>query len=146
MIDYDATLQRFFDEIIKFLNNRSDKAKDKFEREHIMNAVRCVSLIAANPKKYADYNMRVQDHLEADPRAFMPSPYDNYVFLLYQGVVNNMDDLNSEFDWVRSNSQAYLLNALKKIKYKNETNVFKDFYYPFLPVSKFAVQEKQNQK
>lgn len=146
MIDYDATLQRFFDEIIKFLNNRSDKAKDKFEREHIMNAVRCVSLIAANPKKYADYNMRVQDHLEADPRAFMPSPYDNYVFLLYQGVVNNMDDLNSEFDWVRSNSQAYLLKALKKIKYKNATNVFKDLYYPFLPVSKFAVLAKQNQK
>lgn len=143
MIDYDATLQKFFDEILKFLGNRSDKAKDKFERERIMNAVRCVTLVAANPKKYADYNMRVQDHLEADPRAFMPSPHDNYVFLLYQGVVSNMDDLNSEFDWVRSNSQAYLLKALKQIKYKNATNVFKDFYYPFLPASKFAVQEKQ---
>lgn len=146
MIDYDATLQKFFDEITVFLNNRVDKAMDKFEREHIMNAVRCVCIIAANPKKYADYDARVQDRLEADPRAFMTSPYDNYVFLLYQGVVNNMGDLNSEFDWVRSNSQAYLLKALKQIKYKNATNVFKDFYYPFLPASKFAVQEKQKKK
>lgn len=146
MIDYDATLQKFFDEIIVFLNKRFDKAKDNFERKHIMSAVRCINIVAANPKKYADYGARVQDRLEADPLAFMTSPYDNYVFLLYQGVVNNMGNLNSEFDWDRSYFQAYLLKALKQIKYKNSTNVFKDFYYPFLPVSKFAVLKKQNQK
>lgn len=143
MIDYDATLQKFFDEVIKFLNNRKGKAKHKFERKHIKDAVRCVSLVAANPKKYADYNMRIQDHVEADARAFMSGPFDNDVFLLYQGVIFSMDDLNSKFDWSRSNAQGYLLRALKQIKYKNARNVFKDFYFPLLSASVFAVQEKQ---
>lgn len=142
MINYDATLKAFFAEIIKYLDNRATHAKDRVAFFRIERAREIVEKIAENPSKYANYNVRVKKDMIVDARAFMPTSNDNSVFLLYRGVLNIISDLNSEIDWVRSNSQASLLKALKQIKYKNATNIFKDFYYPFLPASKFAVQEK----
>lgn len=44
MIDYDATLQKFFDEVILFLGKRKAHARDEVEMKRIVNMmaiVRC---------------------------------------------------------------------------------------------------------
>lgn len=69
---------------------------------------------------------------------------DNRVYLAYNAVVNSMDKLDSEYDWYRNDAQQTLLNSLKAIKYRNTTNVLKDFYFPLLSAKKFAIKsEKQ---
>ena len=143
MIDYNATLQKFFDEVVLFLEKRKSHAKDEVEQKRIIDAMAVVRAVAANPKKYADYDARVKDGLErmdlAD--AFMPTPRDNSAYLIYNKVLWNMAKLHSQFDWERGKAQKVLLNALKQMKYKNATNILKDFYFPFVSPEKYAVKK-----
>ena len=37
-------------------------------------------------------------------------------------------------------------NSLKSMKYHNNKNMFKDFYFPFMSPTKFAVKVRQNQR
>lgn len=140
MIDYDATLKKFFDETIKFLEKRLKSAKDKEEQTRIVEAVRQVKEISKNPRKYADYNVRVKNDLVLDARAFMPTEYDNSAFWIYQKVEWNMGDLYSDFDYQRHEAQKILLNGLKQMRYKNSTNLLKDLYFPFVSPKKYAVK------
>ncbi|MBQ5700181.1 MAG: hypothetical protein IIV74_02725 [Alphaproteobacteria bacterium] len=140
MIDYDATLKKFFDEIIVYLQKRLDAAKDKVEQTRIAQAMIQVNKVAENPKKYADYNVRVKDEVEVDPAPFMPKSHDNSVFLIYRNVVWNMADLYSESDYRRQEAQKSLLNSLKQMKYKNASNKLKDLYFPFVSPEKYAVK------
>lgn len=146
MIDYDATLQKFFQEILLFLNKRMERAKDKHDVICIMNTADIVRAVAKNPGKYADYNMRVADKLVEDARAFMPNSSDNSAFMIYQRVLNSMGKLNSPYEWERTEAQKVLLDMLKQIKYKNDPSVFKDFYFPFVSATRFAIQQVQKQK
>jgi hypothetical protein len=146
MIDYDATLQKFFQEILLFLNKRMERAKDKHDVMCIMNTADIVRAVAKNPGKYADYNMRVADKLVEDARAFMPNSSDNSAFMIYQRVLNSMGKLNSPYEWERTEAQKVLLEMLKQIKYKNDPSVFKDFYFPFVSATRFAIQQVQKQK
>lgn len=146
MIDYDATLQKFFQEILLFLNKRMERAKDKHEVICIMNTADIVRKVASNPVKYADYNARVADKLVEDARAFMPNSSDNSAFMIYQHVLNSMGKLNSPYEWERTEAQKVLLDMLKRIKYKNASSVFKDFYFPFVSATRFAIQQGQKQK
>ncbi len=146
MIDYDATLQKFFQEILLFLNKRMERAKDKHDVMCIMNTADIVRAVAKNPGKYADYNMRVADKLVEDARAFMPNSSDNSAFMIYQRVLNSMGKLNSPYEWERTEAQKVLLDMLKQIKYKNDPSVFKDFYFPFVSATRFAIQQVQKQK
>lgn len=146
MIDYDATLQKFFQEILLFLNKRMERAKDKHDVICIMNTADIVRAVAKNPGKYADYNMRVADKLVEDARAFMPNSSDNSAFMIYQRVLNSMGKLNSPYEWERTEAQKVLLEMLKQIKYKNDPSVFKDFYFPFVSATRFAIQQVQKQK
>ena len=143
MIDYNATLQKFFDEVIKFLDKRKSHAKDEIELKRIVDAIAAVRAVAANPKKYADCNARVKDGLERVDlvEAFMPTPRDNSAYLIYNNVLWQMDKLNSQFDWERVEAQKVLLDMLKRMKYKNATNVFKDFYFPFVSPATYAVRK-----
>lgn len=141
MIDYDATLQKFFEETLKFLDKRATRAHDKKELEKIKKARAQVETIAKDPKKYADYNTRVKAGLEADARAFMPNSQDNTVFIIYNRVLNSIENLNSDFDFERAKAQKFLLNMLKQMKYKNSTNLLKDFTFPFISPTRFAVKE-----
>lgn len=145
MIDYNATLQKFFDEVILFLEKRKSRAKDEVELKRIIDAMAEVRAVAANPKKYADYNARVNDGLErmhlAD--AFMPTPHDNTAYLIYNKVLWNMGKLDSQFDWERKEAETVLLGALKKMKYKNAGNILKDFYFPFVSPEKYAVKKQR---
>ncbi len=140
MIDYGATLQKFFDETIVYLQKRLDAAKDEIEQSRVSQAMAQVSAVAENPRKYADYNMRVKDNLVADPRPFMPTEHDNSVFMIYQKVLWKMADLYSPYDHQRQEAQKLLLNALKQMKYKNAKNVLKDLYFPFVSPEKYAVK------
>jgi hypothetical protein len=56
VIDYDETLQKFFAEVIVFLKKRRSVAKDEIELKRIDEGIRCVSAVAKNPRRYADYN------------------------------------------------------------------------------------------
>ena len=140
MIDYDATLKKFFDETIKFLEKRLQSAKDKEEQTRIVEAVRQVKEISKNPRKYADYNVRVKNDLVLDARAFMPTQYDNSAFLIYQKVEWNMGDLYSPYDYQRHEAQKILLNGIKQMQYKNSTNLLKDLYFLFVSPKKYAVK------
>ncbi|MBQ7289875.1 MAG: hypothetical protein IJW84_03195 [Alphaproteobacteria bacterium] len=143
MIDYNATLQKFFDEVVLFLEKRKSHAKDEVEQKCIIDAMAEVRAVAANPKKYADYDARVKDGLERMDLvdAFMPTPRDNSAYLIYNKVLWNMAKLHSQFDWERGEAQKVLLNALKQMKYKNASNVLKDFYFPFVSPEKYAVKK-----
>ncbi len=144
MIDYDATLQAFFAECQKFLGKRAAHAKDKFELNAINNAINMVRTIAANPKKYADYNARVAAGFESpDMATGFVLGGDNSAYWTYSSVVNSMGELYNKYEYQRAQAQKKLLNALKSMKYKNAGNILKDLYYPFLSPEKFAVKSQK---
>lgn len=140
MIDYEKTLKKFFDEVLKYLEKCAKKAKDEFVQQDVFDATWAVSTIADNPRKYADYNARVEANLEQSSigKGFRAGTGDNTVYRLYIEVLDNMGKLNSEYSWERENAQKVLLRAQKAIKYKNSTNILKDFYFPFLSSERFA--------
>lgn len=143
MINYDKTLKLFFDEILKYLDKRAKTAKDTSIRDSVLHSINVVRTVAGNPMRYADYDVRVKAGLETNVvEGFMAGTRDNSVYLLYNRVLWVMGDLKSEFEWVRSDAQNVLLGAVRQMKYKNATNLFKDFYFPFLSKEKFAVREK----
>lgn len=142
MIDYNATLQEFFKEVVKFLDNRAARAQDEFEYQRICRAREQIKKIAENPVKYADYNARVVDGLEPHTAAFMPNQRDNSAYLILSKVLHCMGNLNSEFDWHRKKAQETLLKARRAIAYKNSTNIFKDIKFAFMGLEKFAVKKR----
>lgn len=140
MIDYDATLQQFFAETVKYLEKRRSRAKDKFEFDRIADAIESVKVIAKNPKKYADYTARSKVESNGFVEAFIPAgTHDNTAYLAYSTAVNAIENLNSEYDWHRDAAQKQLLSAMKTMKYKNSDNLFRDFVYPFKSLKSFAV-------
>ena len=141
MIDYDATLQKFFDEVILFLGKRKVHARDEVEMKRIVDTMAIVRAVSENPRKYADYNARVKDGLVEHAEAFMPTPHDNTAFLIYSGVLLKLSDLYSPFDWHRQEAQKALLDGLKQMKYKNAGNILKDLYFPFISPEKYAVKK-----
>ena len=143
MIDYNATLQDFFSEIINFLNKQLESAKDDICFSRIEEAINIVRKISSNPVKYADYNTRVKENLVADVNAFMLSERDNSVYLLYRDVLCSIENLNSQYDWKRGQAQEKLLQSLRKIKYKNSNNLLKKIEYLFKSSDKFAVQKQK---
>lgn len=147
MIDYNATLDKFFEETIKWLEKRAKNAKDTRIHQQVLKSIGAVRTIAANPMKYSDYVQRVQAGLEESVGAgFMAGTNDNNVYLIYNKVLHHMGKLNSDFDYEREEAQKVLLNATKAIKYKNSTNILKDFYYPFMSSERFAVKAPSKEK
>ena len=141
MIDYDATLKSFFDEVILFLDKRKARARDEVEMKRIVDMMAIVRAVSENPRKYADYNARVKDGLVERAEAFMPTPHDNTAFLIYSGVLWKLSDLYSQFDYQRQEAQKALLSGLKQMKYKNAGNILKDLYFPFISPEKYAVKK-----
>lgn len=141
MIDYDATLKKFFAEVVLFLEKRKKQAKDDVELQRVISAIGIVNAVAENPRKYADYAVRVKENLVEPAEAFMPNPYDNSVFLIYNKVLANLSDLYCQFDYHRHEAQKVLLDGLKQMKYKNATNILKDFYFPFISAARYAVKK-----
>lgn len=142
VIDYKATLQEFFREVLKFLDNRAVYAKDEFDYQKICKARKDIEQIAENPSKYADYSARVADKVEPQAEAFMPNPRDNSAYLILSKVLHHMGNLDSEFEWYRKEAQVALLNARRAIAYKNSKNLFKDIQFMFKPAEKFAVKKQ----
>lgn len=144
MYDYEATLDKFFEEVIKYLNKRKEQAKDKYVRFHVLEAIAVVERVRKNPMQYVDYNVRVKAGLEETRLAdgFLAGTRDNSVFVLYESVLNNMGNLRSQYEWERADAQKLLANAQKTIEYKNSTCFLKDFIYPFISAQRFVVKTK----
>ena len=123
MIDYNATLQAYFAECIKFLEKRAKRAKGDVELNQINDAIAIVKNTAKKPTKYADYGVRLKYGL-----IFGELPSD----LWQSGVLHKARDV--------------LLESLKDITCKNNKNVFKDLYYSLSLPTKFAVKVNQNQR
>lgn len=141
MVNYDATLKLFFDEIIKYLENLSAKAPDQVVADRITNAINSVSIIRLNPKRYSDYGIRTKIETSDMADAFIPAgTSDNRVYLIYDSVVFAMADLYSPYDWKRAAAREKLLVSIKKIKYINSKSLFKDFTYAFKSPIQFAVK------
>ena len=132
VIDYKATLQEFFKEVLKFLDNRAAYAKDEFDYQKICKAREDVKQIAENPQKYADYAARVADGVDPQPEAFMPNQYDNSAYIILSKVLHYMGNLDSEFDWYREEAQDILLKANHAMRYKNAKGMFKDIRFLFI--------------
>ena len=140
--DYKATLQEFFMEVVKFLDNRMAFAKDEIEYQKICKAREDIKQIAANPSKYADYAARVADGIEPQVDAFMPNTHDNSAYLILSKVLYHMGNLDSEYEWYRKEAQTALLNARRAIAYRNSKNLFKDIQFLFKSAEKFAVKKE----
>lgn len=146
MIDYDATLQMFFSETIKYLERLRTRAKDKIYADRITAAIDVVQRIAANPTKYADYAVRAREGLDNGDlaMAFIPQgSHDNSVYLSFSAVLNSMGELNDRFDWNREKAQQKLLAALKTVKYKNSTSKLKVLTFKFKSPKDFAIQSNK---
>ena len=147
-IDYDATLQMFFAESIKYLEKLRTKTKDKKAVARINAAIDMVKRIMAEPQKFADYRVRVKEGMENGElaEAFIPvGSQNNSVTLSFYAVLNAMGNLKSQYEWERAEAQQKLLNALKGIKYRNSTSLLKDFTFPFKSSAYFAVQMQKKQ-
>ena len=142
MIDYDATLQKFFQEILHFLNKQMQRAKDKHEVLRIANTADIVRAVAKNPGKYSDYNARVADGVEPQAEPFMPNPRDNSAYLILRKVLHHMGNLDNEYEWYRKEAQDILLKARRAIAYKNSKNLFRDIQFLFKSAEKFAVKKE----
>lgn len=144
MIDYDATLNKFFGEVIKYLERREKVAPDVDVLKKIKDTIVRVRMVAANPRKFADYYERVKAGMELDEaEAFMAGTTDNSAYLLYSRVLWALSDFYSEYEWKRGEARKILLKSKKAMEYKNSTNLFKDFIYPFLSPERFAEKTKQ---
>lgn len=146
MIDYDATLKKFFDEVIKWLEKTRLKAKDKEQLAQIEKTIADVRTVAANPAKYADQRVRYKENMTGG-WDFLDGRIDPTVFQIYGRILWKLDDLFGSFDYQREQAQKELLSSLKRVKYKNSSNIFKDFSYPLMSPVHFAVKvDLQKQK
>lgn len=143
MVNYDETLQKFFAEMIVFLNKRRQTVKDKEELGCVDRAINCVKAVAENPRKYADYHTRQQERLVLPVEALMLRGNNNRVYLLYSRFMfNELPKLYSEFDFEREGAQKKLLNALKQMKIENASNVLGALVKSFQRPETFAAHEK----
>lgn len=143
MVNYDETLQKFFAEMIVFLNKRRSVAKEEIELKRIDEAIRCVSAVAKNPREYANYNIRQEEGLVVPSEALMLRGNNNRVYLLYSRFMfNDLPKLYSDFDFEREGAQKKLLDALKQMKIENASNVLGAFVKSFQRPEAFAVHEK----
>ena len=143
MIDYNATLQEFFKEVLVFLEKRKMVARDDAELKRIIETIRIVDKVSKNPRRYANYNMRVKDGLVEDASAFMTSPSNNSAYMIYSRVLYVMGKLWSNFDWERKKAQEILLQSRQQMKCKNAGNVFKSMYLSMLSLKKFGVEKQR---
>lgn len=143
MVNYDETLQKFFAEMIVFLNKRRQTVKDNKELACVDRAIECVTTVAKNPRKYADYSIRQKEGLVVPSEALMLRGDNNRVYLLYSRFMfNDLPKLYSEFDFEREGAQKKLLDALKQMKIENASNVLGALVKSFQRPKAFAVHEK----
>lgn len=144
MIDYNATLQIFFAEVVTYLEKLQRKVRDKKHRDKIKAGIDVIQRIAKNPKKYADYNARIGEDMEWLGQVLVPlGTLDERVYLTYSAVVNSMNDLNGGDYGYRKDAQKKLLTALKTMKFINSTNMLKNITFMFKSPRSFAVQSKK---
>lgn len=142
VIDYQATLQKFFKEIIKFLDNRVARIDSELAYRKVCKAREDIKEIAKNPKKYASYAQRIKDDVDPQPEAFMTNPQENSVYLILSQVLNNMGNLDSQFDWYRNGAEKLILQSVRAMEYKNSKNLFKDIKFMFMSDKKFGVTKQ----
>lgn len=148
MIDYEATLQKFFAEAIVWLEKMKKRAANKAAQKNIEHAIDEVRTVAADPKKYATMRALYAAGLGRSEvvSGFIPYGTDNNsVWHIYSDVMALLKDLYGKNEFSQEEAKKKLLNSLKSIKYKNSSSLLKDFTYPFIPQSYFAVKA-QNQK
>lgn len=143
MVNYDETLQKFFAEMIVFLNKRRQTVKDNKELACVDRAIECVTTVAKNPRKYADYSIRQKEGLVVPSEALMLRGDNNRVYLLYSRFMfNDLPKLYSEFDFEREGAQKKLLDALKQMKIENASNALGALVKSFRSPKSFAVHEE----
>ncbi len=154
MIDYDKTVEKFFESVKSYLSAATLKARDKDELNAIQINMRKVERVAAQPQIYASYASRLQDGLVIRPEGFMKSlsSADNRVFLAFKQVLTELEKLYQRRESMAGcglylqKEKANLLAAIKAWNYRTSTSKFKDFTFPFKSPESFAVHVKQNQK
>ncbi len=139
MIDYNATLQKFFDEIIKYFDACAVNPNLSLEQWNALVSARLIiRKIKAEPKKYASYENRVAGRVELDAEFFMLGK-DDGVWAIYHNVLGIMEYLYS-YDWtLRDKAGIKLAEALREMKLKNAKNLIEKVCVSLKPVNKFIV-------
>ncbi len=131
MIDYNLTIQKFFDTAIQYLEKRASLAKDTDELEYIHKTLDYMHVVKQDPANYYNYS-KTMDTLYGFLRG-----NDNSVLLAVRNVLYKISQLyDRPKDEERKND---LLQAIKSFNYSISTNILRDFIYPFRSVKSFAV-------
>ena len=144
LIDYDLTIKDFFKSASDYLTLQKQKAKDKKEYEIIIKNIEIINVLAQDPKRWADYSVRVKAKLEPNADAFIRKNSagmdgDNSAWLAFSQVLFAIDEYyNTRYSvWDKENN---ILKAIKKWKYAISTSWLKDFIFPFKSVESFATR------
>lgn len=151
MIDYDKTVEQFFNSVIEFLQMRADKSCDVDERNLIRRNIHRIRGIMFNPAENCDYAAQLRLGLVVQPDGFIrPGSRNNGIYRAYKGVEGAIDKYYSHKRQTlgylaRADSQD-LLSAIKQWNYAKSTSLFKDFVFSFKSKESFAakvINEKQ---
>ena len=142
-IDYDATIKKTLILIADFLNHRATKTRDIHERTDIINNSNAIREWAVDPRG----RIAPPTWWPVSAGFIMRGSNDNtyyHAFNKLRYVVYLMYSDNHAYS--KPAVQRDLLRCVKRWNYLQSDNLFKDFYYPFVPVERFAVAADSNVK
>ncbi|MBR1380239.1 MAG: hypothetical protein IJ560_01485 [Alphaproteobacteria bacterium] len=139
MIDYDKTIDKFFDGVVQYLNSRVSRAKDTQELAKIRESIKSFELARKNPREYCDVYKKYQE-LKVNG---LLRGQNNSVYIAVRDVLAAMDTYYKHEQYgYNDDVKKALLEAIKKFNYTASSSVLKDFTFAFMSPSRFAVRVK----
>ena len=148
-MNIDLTVKQFFEDVEKYIAKiRALYVEEAAKQEFDNMFIKYTEL-----KKQIEYAVKLPDSQIDERRKLLSrifgntvraelfvKPYsrDYSVYHAFCDVINTMT--NYYRVQVLSRNPEALLDKIKSWKYKTSTSIFKDFVYPFLPLSYFAVK------
>ena len=150
-MNIDLTIKQFFEDVEKYIAKiRALYVEEAAKQELDNRFTKYLEL-----KKQIEYAIKLPDSQIDERRKLLSrifgstvraelfvKPYsrDYSVYRTFCDVINTMTNYYSV--QVLSRNPEALLDKIKSWKYKTSTSIFKDFVYPFLPLSHFAAKIK----
>lgn len=151
MIDYDKTIEEFFNSVVEYMTQRMAKVADTDELAQIKRNVQKVRSVVAGLPQTADYSVRYSKGIVIEPDGLCDKKTrDNRPF---QAVAKVLFTLNRYYEckangWSAAvdTEKQNLLIAIKNWYYVISKCPVKDFLFGFKSPAKFVVRVNQNQR
>ena len=150
-MNIDLTIKQFFEDVEKYIAKIRALYVEEAAKQELDNMfTKYLEL-----KKQIEYAIKLPDSQIDERRKLLSrifgntveaelftKPYsrDYSVYRAFCDVINTMTNYYSV--QVLSRNPEALLDKIKSWKYQTSTSIFKDFVYPFLPLSHFAAKIK----